>query len=176
MIKRWMLGSLAIVALAGCFGEEHSDLKEWMRVNSEGLRGRVDPLPEVKPYTPFIYAASDLVDPFRPSKMEVAKKSGGSGIAPPINRAKEELEKFDLERLKMLGTLQQGKTIQALIADPSGTLHRVKLGAYMGQNFGMVVGISETEVKLKEIVEDSGGDWVERTTTLNLVEAAEQKK
>jgi type IV pilus assembly protein PilP len=62
-----------------------------------------------------------------------------------------------------------------LIADPSGTLHRVKLGSYMGQNFGMVVGISETEVKLKEIVEESGGDWVEQTTSLNLVEA-EQKK
>ena len=175
MIKRWMIGSLSVVALAGCFGEEHSDLKEWMRVNSEGLRGRVDPLPEVKPYTPFVYAAFDLVDPFRSTKMEVAKRNGGSGLAPNMNRPKEELEKFDLERLKMVGTLQQGKMMQALISDPSGTLHRIKLGSYMGQNFGMVVGISETEVKLKEIVEDSGGDWVERTTSLNLVEA-EQKK
>lgn len=79
----------------------------------------------------------------------------------------------------MVGILQQGKNIQALVNAPDGNLYRVKLGSYMGQNFGMVTGITETGIRLKEIVEESGGDWVERETTLNLEEVgqkAEQKR
>lgn len=180
MIRQWMMTALLTVGLSGCFGDENSDLKEWMRQSSEGLQGKVEPLPEVKPYEPFTYAAFDLVEPFQTSKMDVVKKSGaGKGLAPNPNRAKEALESYDLEKLKMVGILQQGKMIEALVKAPDNNLYRVKLGSYMGQNFGMVTGITETEIKLKEIVEDSGGDWVERAATLNLEEVgqkAEQKK
>lgn len=170
------LFSLALVALllTGCFGDEHGDLKEWMRENSEGLRGKIEPAPEVKTVEPFVYDAFSLLDPFDPAKMVLAKKGSGGGIAPNTNRPKEVLENYDLEKLRMVGVLQQGKTIQALISAPDKNLYRVKVGNYMGQNFGMVVSINETEVKLKEIVEDSGGDWVERETVLSLDEA-EQK-
>ncbi|WP_034619280.1 MULTISPECIES: pilus assembly protein PilP [Chitinibacter] len=161
--------------LSGCFSEENADLKVWMQEQTEGLRGRVEPLPEVKPYQPFAYEAFSLPDPFRPSKMELAKKAGTGGIAPNTNRPKEVLENYDLEKLRMVGTLQQGKTIQALVKAPDGNLYRVKTGSYMGQDFGMVTKVTETEITLKEIVEDSGGDWVERTTTLGL-DDAEQKK
>ncbi|BCL76491.1 fimbrial protein [Jeongeupia sp. HS-3] len=174
-MKRTIVLMLAALGLTGCFGEENSDLKEWMKEQSDGLRGKVEPLPEVKPYKPFTYDAFTLVDPFRPAKMEVAKRSNNSGLAPNMNRPREVLENYDLEKLRMVGTLQQGKVIQALIRGPDGNLYRVKPGSYMGQNFGMVTGISETEVKLKEIVEDSGGDWVERETALAL-DDAEQKK
>jgi len=180
MIKRWMCISLASLCLAGCFGDENSDLKAWMQKSSEGLQGKIESLPAVKPYEPFLYNAFDLVDPFRTSKMDFSKKGGGSGaLAPNTNRPREPLESYDLEKLKMVGILQQGKNIQALVNAPDGNLYRVKLGSYLGQNFGMVVGITETELKLKEIVEDSGGDWVERATSLNLEEVgqkAEQKK
>lgn len=180
MIKRWIGVSLALLSLTGCFGDENSDLKEWMQKSSEGLQGKIEPLPEVKPYEPFLYNAFELVDPFRSSKMELARKGGTSGaLAPNTKRPREPLEAYDLEKLKMVGILQQGKNIQALVNAPDGNLYRVKLGSYLGQNFGMVVGITETEIKLKEIVEDSGGDWVERATSLNLEEVgqkAEQKK
>ncbi|MDR3412329.1 MAG: pilus assembly protein PilP [Formivibrio sp.] len=180
MIIRWIGVSLALLSLGGCFGDENSDLKAWMKTSSEGLQGKVEPLPEVKPYQPFVYNAFDLVDPFRASKMDFARKGGMSGaLAPNTNRPKEPLEAYDLEKLKMVGILQQGKNIQALVSAPDGNLYRVKLGSYLGQNFGMVVGITETEIKLKEIVEDSGGDWGERSTSLNLEEVgqkAEQKK
>jgi len=180
MIVRWVGLSLALLGLTGCFGDKNSDLKEWMQKSSEGLQGKVEPLPEVKPYQPFLYNAFEVVDPFRASKMELGRKGGGSGaLAPNTNRPREPLEAYDLEKLKMVGILQQGKNIQALVNAPDGNLYRVKLGSYLGQNFGMVVGISETEIKLKEIVEDSGGDWVERSTSLNLEEVgqkAEQKK
>ncbi|WP_348943979.1 pilus assembly protein PilP [Chitinibacter sp. FCG-7] len=174
-MKRWILLSLLTTALAGCIGEENSDLKAWMVEQSEGLRGRVEPLPEVKPYEPFAYDAFGLPDPFKPSKMELAKKGNGSGIAPNRDRVKEVLENYDLEKLRMVGTLQQGKTVHALIKAPDGNLYRVKVGSYMGQDFGMVMTVNETEITLKEIVEDSGGDWVERTTTLGL-DDSEQKK
>ncbi|WP_255992117.1 pilus assembly protein PilP [Chitinolyticbacter albus] len=167
--------AILAVSLTGCFGEEHGDLKEWMRENSEGLRGKIEAAPEVKTVEPFVYDAFAIPDPFDTAKMVLAKKGSGSSIAPNPDRPKEVLENYDLEKLRMVGVLQQGKVIQALINAPDRSLYRVKVGNYMGQNFGMVVSISETEVKLKEIVEDSGGDWVERETSLTLDEA-EQKK
>ena len=74
MMKRWLGIPLILLGLGGCFGDENSDLKEWMRQNSEGLQGKVEPLPEVKTYEPFAYAAQELADPFRPAKMEFSKK------------------------------------------------------------------------------------------------------
>ena len=165
---------IPVLFLAACIGEEYGDLKAWMDENSANLKGHIDPLPEVKPYEPFIYAAFEIVDPFNKSKMEVAKKSGGL-LAPNLNRPRETLEAYDLEKLHMVGTIQRGKDINALIKAPDGNLYRIKMGGYMGQNFGMVTAISESEITLKEIVEDSGGDWVERTSVLNL-EETEQKK
>jgi len=156
--------------LAGCGEREFGDIKQWMDENSKTLHGKVEPLPEVKPYQPVVYNAFDLLDPFNASKLEVAKKGGGGGLAPNLNRPKESLEAYDLEKLRMVGTLQKGKDINALIQSPDGNLYRVKLGSYMGQNFGMVVAITEQKVTLKEIVEDSSGDWVERTSELGLDE------
>jgi type IV pilus assembly protein PilP len=165
-----------VLLLAACGQREFGDIKQWMDESTKNLRGKVEPLPEVKPYQPVIYNAFDLVDPFNRVKLEVAKKGGGGGaLAPNLNRPKESLEAYDLEKLKMVGTLEQNKVINALIRSPDGNLYRVKLGSYMGQNFGMVTAITEREVTLKEIVEDSGGDWVERTSTLSLDEM-EQKK
>jgi type IV pilus assembly protein PilP len=174
-IKLSVVMLLAAISLSACFGEENSDLKNWMKESSEGLRGKVEALPEAKPYVSFEYKAFDLSDPFRAAKMELAKKGSGGGLAPNTNRAKEILENYDLEKLRMVGTIIQGKVVNGLIHAPDGNIYRVKVGSYMGQNFGMVTAITDVEVQLKEIVEDSGGDWVERTTSLSLDEA-EQKK
>lgn len=162
---------LPLLSACGLGGTD--DLKTWMAENSN-MKARIEPLPEVKPYTPFVYNAFGLVDPFNRSKMEVAKKASG-GLAPNLNRPKETLEAYDLEKLRMVGTLQRGKEISSLIRTPDGNLYRVKLGSYMGQNFGMVTAITETDMTLKEIVEDSGGDWVERTTVLTLDETERKK-
>lgn len=161
--------------LAACGQREFGDLKQWMDDSTKAMHGKVEPLPEVKPYQPVIYNAFDLVDPFNRVKLEVAKKGGGGALAPNMNRPKESLEAYDLEKLKMVGTIERDKTINALIRSPDGNLYRVKLGSYMGQKLGMVTAITEREITLKEIVEDSGGDWVERTSTLSL-EETEQKK
>jgi len=157
-----------VLVLAGCSSDQHQDLKEELRNLSKDLRGNIKPLPVVKPYEPVTYSAAELPDPFNPAKIEVAlKASGGGKLKPDQNRAKEPLESFPLESLKMVGTLEQQKQTFALIkADAS--LYRVKVGNYMGQNFGVVTEINENEIKLRELVQDAGGDWTERVSSLQL--------
>jgi type IV pilus assembly protein PilP len=162
------------LALAGCGGEEHGDLKQELNNLTKDLRGRVDPLPQVKPYEPVPYTAEGQVDPFRPERIEVAAGGGPrptlSKLAPDPNRPKEPLEAFPLESIQMLGTITQNQETFALVkAGPN--LYRVKKGNYLGQNFGVVTGIDETAISLKELIQDSGGEWVERSSTLQLVEA-----
>jgi type IV pilus assembly protein PilP len=96
--------------------------------------------------------------------------AGASGIKPDLNRPKEPLEAFGLETLRMVGTLSQDKQTYGLVrAGPN--LFRVKKGNYMGLNFGVITSIDENEIKLKELVQDGGGDWIERVSSLQLVEA-----
>jgi len=141
--------------------------------DSENLpHGRIPPLPDVKPYEPFTYDAYNLVDPFKPRKIEPPKSAAGGGIQPDLTRRKEPLEAYPLENLRMVGTLQQNKQTYALVKSPDNNLFRVKSGNYLGQNFGLITDISESTIKLKEIVQDSGGDWTERVSTLTLAEDA----
>lgn len=164
------LALLAVLWLAACGGGGIQDLEQFVKESGAGMRGKVQPLPEVKPYAPFTYNDFDLPDPFTPRKIEPAKGGAGKGPGPDLNRPKEPLEAFPLDSLKMVGTLEQGKTFYALIKTPDNTLYRVKVGNYMGQNFGRITQITESSVKLDEFVQDSGGDWTERTSTLQLSE------
>jgi type IV pilus assembly protein PilP len=161
------------ILLAGCGGESHQDLRAWMQEQGAGMKGKLDPLPQVKPYEPFVYNAFDLPDPFKPRKIEPVK--GDNKFAPDINRRKEPLEAFPLESLHMVGTLQKGKTVYALVRTTEKDVYQVRVGNYMGQNFGIVVGIGDNEIRLKELVQDSAGDWSERSSTIQLAEA-EQKQ
>ncbi len=160
---------IALLALGGC-SSELDELKAFVRDSDKGLPRRVDPLPAVKPFEPFAYEGFDLPDPFKPRKL-TPPKEGGGGIAPDLNRRKEPLEAFPLEQLKMVGTLQQGKDMYALVRADK-TLYRVKKGNYMGQNFGLITEVTEQDIKLKEIVQDSAGDWAERQSVLPLLEEA----
>jgi len=160
--------SAALLVLAGC-GGEMDELKTFVRESEKGLPRRIEPLPPVKPFEPFTYEGFDLPDPFKPRKLSDRKDGGGGGIAPDLNRRKEPLEAFPLEQLKMVGTLSQGNDTYALVRAEK-TLYRVKKGNYMGQNFGLITDVTENEIKLKEIVQDSAGDWAERQSVLPLLE------
>ena len=171
---RWMLVSAVTLAIAACGGEQYGDLKQELALLTKDLRGKVDPLPQVKPYEPVPYKAFDEIDPFKSSRIDVvasgAALASSGGIKPDVNRPKEPLEAFPLETLRMVGTLSQNKETYGLVrAGPN--LFRVKKGNYMGLNFGVITGIDENEIKLKELVQDGGGDWVERVSSLQLVEA-----
>jgi type IV pilus assembly protein PilP len=158
--------------LVACGGEEQSELRQELAAMTKDLRGRVDPLPQVKSYEPVPYKGESMVDPFVPGRIVVAQAStggGGGGVQPDLNRPKEPLEAFPLEALQMVGTLSQNQDMYALVRAGSN-LFRVKKGNYMGQNFGVITGIEEGQISLKEVVQDSGGDWVERSTAVQMAE------
>ncbi|MCC7327006.1 MAG: pilus assembly protein PilP [Burkholderiales bacterium] len=163
--------ALLVVAtlLAGCGGESHQDLRHWMSEQGKGSRGKLDPLPQIRPYEPFAYNAFDLPDPFKPRKIEPTK--GSSKLAPDLTRRKEPLEAYPLESLAMVGTLEKNKAVFALVRTPDRDVYQIRPGNYVGQNFGVVTGIGEGEVQLKELVQDGAGDWAERTSTLKLLQA-----
>ena len=167
---------MACLALAACAGERHEDLRGFVKDSENLPHGRVAPLPEVKPYEPFTYAAFDLTDPFKPRKIEPPKGTGNSGIAPDLNRRREPLEGYALEALRMVGTLEQQKQVYAVVKAPDNALFRVRTGKYLGQNFGRITEISESAIKLKEITQDGAGNWEEKEQVLLLQDEAEAKK
>jgi type IV pilus assembly protein PilP len=168
-MKRLLI-PLAIVGIAGC-SSEMDDLKQFVRDSEKGVVRRVEPLPAVKPFEPFAYEGFDLPDPFRPRKIASNDPKKDLRVEEQINRRKEPLEAFPLEQLKMVGTLSQNKETYALVKADK-TLYRVRKGNYMGQNFGLITDVTDTEIKLKEIVQDSAGDWAERQSVLPLLEEA----
>jgi type IV pilus assembly protein PilP len=161
------LASIVIVlGLTGCGGSGMGDLQAFVKETGKDMQGKIEPLPEVKAYEPFSYNAFDLPDPFKPRKLT----SGGGGIQPDMNRPKEPLEAYSLETLKMVGTLSQNGVVNVVVKTPDNAIYHVKKGNYVGQNFGLITQITDSEVTLHEIVQDSAGDWSERTSTLILQE------
>jgi type IV pilus assembly protein PilP len=158
---------------AGCGGDPNQELRQWMDTQAKDMKGKVDTLPPVKPYVPFAYNAFDLPDPFKPRKIEAAR--GTSKLAPDLNRRKEPLESYPVESLRMVGTLEQNKTMYALVRTNDKTVYQVRGGNYMGQNFGIITSITEGDIRLRELVQDSSGDWAERQSRL-LLDDQEQKK
>ena len=173
-MKRLVLVA-GIALLAACGGEEQGELRQELAAMTKDLRGKVDPLPQVRSYEPVPYKGESLIDPFVPGRIVIAQVAGnagaggGGGLQPDLNRPKEPLEAFPLDAIQMVGTLAQNKDMYALLR--AGTnLFRVKKGNYIGQNFGLIVAVEEAQINLKEVVQDSGGDWVERSTTLQMSE------
>jgi type IV pilus assembly protein PilP len=171
-VKKLLLLSLCL-GLAAC-GDQNDDLRQFVRDAGKDMKGKVEPLPQVKPYTPFSYDAFDIPDPFKPRKLKPTGKGGG--LQPDVNRPRELLENFPLENLKMVGSLEQREpnkkapVFYGLIKTPDNNIYRVKVGNYLGQNYGKIMAITETEITLKETVEDAGGNWTERETSMTLQE------
>ncbi len=162
---------LVSLLLAACGGEEFQDLRDFVKNSGTGLRGKVDAPPEIKPYEPFNYDnATNISDPFKPRKPEIRSGEHPGLNQPDMARHKEALEEFPLESLKMVGFLHQGKMGYAIIRSPDSKLHRVKAGNYLGQNFGKITEVTETEITIKETIQDSTGDWSERTSSMQLLE------
>lgn len=159
-----------VLLLAGCGGEEYQDLRDFVQNAGADMRGKVEPPPDIKPYEPFTYDNStSLPDPFKPRKQEVRNANRPGLNQPNFDRPREELEDFPLETLKVVGYLQQNKVGYALVRSTEGKIYRVKAGNYIGMNFGQIESVTETEVRIKEMVQDSAGDWSERESSLQLV-------
>ncbi len=181
-MKRILLVALCGV-LAGCGDGDHEDLKQWMAENSRDMRGNVPKLPEVKPYEPVPYEVDGIVDPYKSSKIEPDSKykqlAGKGGAFQPDFEAREIrnslLEKYPIESLKMIGYLNVNKRPMAVI-QVDDKVKQVKVGDYMGLDFGMVTQVSDNELQLRELIQDSAGDWTERKSSLYLQSTEGSKK
>ncbi len=160
------------VALAGC-AQDRSDLEQYIAEVKSRKSRAIEPLPQVKEYEIFTYRPAGRRDPFmkiEPERDSRVGGAGGSGISPDFTRNREPLEDFPLDSLRMVGTIEKGGTRYALVRAPDSVIHRIQVGNYLGQNFGRITRITETEISLVEIVPDGFGGWMERPASLALTE------
>jgi type IV pilus assembly protein PilP len=166
---------LPVLLLGACSEGSVNEVREWMAREAQNVKPRVSPLLPPKKFIPFGYVNKEVLDPFNQSKLfdvltRISQATAKQGPVIDLNRTREHLEGFPLDALKMVGTLEKKGTVVALVqADKS--IYQVKVGQYLGQNYGKVVKVSETEIEIKEIVKDAVGDNVEREAKLELQES-----
>lgn len=172
--KAWLSVCMASLLAACSQGGGFSDLDQFMEETRSKPRGFVEPLPEFKSYEAFTYSSADRRAPFEPPvdvELTMVDEQPQSNIEPDLDRPREVLENFGLTELEMVGTLSGGGgSLYALIADSDGGVHRVRAGNYMGQNYGRIIGVSDSRIELIEIVPNGRGGWVERPRSLSLDE------
>jgi type IV pilus assembly protein PilP len=172
--KRWLTGSLMLALLAGC-GADNEELQEWMERQRREVKPNVSPLSAPKKFEAQPYTSAQAVDPFSNQKLTVALKmearQPNSMLGAELSRRKEPLEAYPLDSMSMVGSVaKQAKPFALLRVD--NLLYQVKPGDHIGQNYGRITKITETQIELREIVQDAAGEWIERPTTLQLQEKA----
>jgi len=167
------------VLLAGCSEGDVAEVNSWMDDVKKNTRVSVVPLAEPKTFIPFAYGVREQTDPFDPNKLlaELARQAASTSnpLRPDQDRRKEFLESFPVDSMKMVGTLNKAGVSYGLI-QIDRNVYQVKAGQRLGQNFGQVSGVAESAISLKEVVQDAGGEWVERMSKLELQESKETKK
>lgn len=172
-----LIATLAAGAvLAGCGSSGQEEIEQWMKDERAATKPHVTPIPEPKKFTPQAYTQEGSTDPFSNVKLTQALKresaqssSNAALVAPELARRKEPLEAFPLDAMKMVGSLiKEGQPVALLRVD--NLLYQVRPGNYLGQNYGKIMKVGETEIVLREIVQDAAGEWTERTATLQLQE------
>ena len=166
----------AACVLAGCSASSQDELTQWMESQKKQTMPKIAPISEPKQFKPESYTQVTATEPFSNQKLTQALKRestqaavNGALIAPELARHKEALEAFPLDALSMVGSLiKSGQPVALIKVD--NLLYQVRPGNYLGQSYGRVTKISETEVTLREIVQDAVGEWIERTATLQLQE------
>jgi type IV pilus assembly protein PilP len=165
---------LATLLLAGCSAEQE-ELQQWMEQQKREVKPNVSPLIPPKKFDPQVYTQALAVEPFSRQKLTVALKQEArqpnSMLAAELNRRKEPLEAYPLDSMGMVGSVnKQGQPFALLRVD--NLLYQVKVGDYIGQNYGRITKIAETEIAVREIVQDAAGEWIERPASLQLQERA----
>lgn len=167
---------LFMLSLGGCSGSSEDELRRWMSDQRSQIRPKVAPISEPKQFVPESYRQAATVEPFSSQKLTQALKrestqaaANGALIAPELARRREALESFPLDTMVLVGSMTKiGQPVALVKVD--NLLYQVRLGNYLGQNYGRVTKITETDITLREIVQDATGEWIERAATLQLQE------
>ena len=171
-----LVGSFLIGSLLGCGASSEDDIRQWMVEERNQTRPKVSPIPAPKQFKPESYTNAAALEPFSNQKLTQALKrdsaqvaANGALVAPELARRKEPMESFPLDSMSLVGSIiNAGQPVALVKVD--NLLYQVKLGSYLGLNFGRVMKITETEVTLREIVQDAVGEWIERVAILQLQE------
>jgi len=173
-----MLSAAAAGLMAGCSSSGDDELRLWMQSERNSIRPNVKPIPEPTKFEPKPYTVEHMLEPFSSEKLASVLRGAQSNpllnaalIEPELNRRKEPLEAFPLDVMTMVGSMDRQGHLVALVK-VDRLLYQVRVGNYLGQNYGKVTGITETEVQLREIVQDAAGEWMEQSTALQLQEDA----
>jgi len=171
-MKRLSVYLLASMVLGGCNSGNVKDLQSYVAEVKSQQRSKIEPLPEFAPYETYLYSASNERDPFTPPSNsqpnELAAKSSNNGLKPDFNRPREPLESEPLDSLRMVGILDKAGAAYGLVRSSDSTIHRVRPGNYIGQNYGKITQITESEISVTEIIPDGLGGWMERQAFLAL--------
>lgn len=167
-----------LLLLGGCGASSENDIRQWMLEERNKTKPQVKPISAPKQFTPEAYTNAAVIEPFSNLKLTQALRrdstqaaANGALVAPELTRRKEPLESFPLDAMTLVGSIVKvGQPVALLKVD--NLLYQVKLGNYLGQNYGRVVKIDEAEVTVREIVQDAGGEWIERVATLQLKEGS----
>ena len=167
---------MAATLIAGCGARNEDEIRQWMVNERNQAKPKVTPIPAPKQFVPEPYGDTTSIDQFSSQKLTQALKRDSSQsvanaalVAPELARRKEPLEAFPLDTMTLVGSIVKAGQPVALVK-VDALLYQVKLGNYLGPNYGKVVKITETEVTLREIVQDAVGEWIERAATLALQE------
>ncbi|HSN17612.1 MAG TPA: pilus assembly protein PilP [Gammaproteobacteria bacterium] len=159
-------------ALSAC-GDRMGDLRQYTNEIRARKGGHIEALPQIKPFEVYTYADQDARSPFIQggdvnNTGLVNKSAAVAGLHPDFNRNREYLEQFPLDGLRMVGTLYIDGSLYGLVKDSDNVVHRVAVGNYMGQNYGKIISITDSEIKLHEMIPDGQGGWSERVTAVTL--------
>lgn len=178
--KTSMLLVLAGAALlAGCSDSDVAEINSWMDDVKKNTRVNVAPLEAPKTFIPFAYAVREQIDPFDPNKLLAELMRAAATVHNPLTpddkRRREFLEQFPVDSMKMVGTIYKGGKSWGLV-QIDRAMYQVKAGTRLGQNHGVVTGLADSAISIKEVVQDAGGEWVERMSKLELQESKETNK
>lgn len=157
---------LVPLLLTAC-GNDEEDLAQWMQHSRQNMKGQIEPLPPPMPYTPAEYTAQALLAPFNGYRLQLARQSA-RGALPDSGRSRELLENYELDKLSLVGTVKLKKGMLGLIRTPDAGIQQIRVGGFIGTNYGIVRKITEHELLLEETVEDINGEWIKQENQLYL--------
>ena len=173
-LTKAIIVSLCMVLIAGCGRSLTStytapddskapNLNEWVANEKAKPAPPLDPLPVMKQFETFEYAAQGLRDPFS----AVFSDESSGGLRPSSKRAKQKLEEFPLDTLKMVGTMgRDGRGLVGLILATDKVVYRVSPGSYIGQNEGRITAIHPDRIDIVELTPDGAGGWLEQPASI----------